>query len=607
MSLRLGAATLNQTPLAWKSNAENISKAINKAKAEGVDILCLPELCITSYGCQDMFLASWVSAKAVDTLIELLPETSGIAVTLGFPYWVDGKVYNCVALVHDQQIIGISAKQNLPGEGVYYEPRWFQRWPSGSKSTVKIADREVPFGDLVYDLMEIRIAFEICEDAWVEDRPACNYVDENIDLVLNPSASHFEYGKVKVREDLMIKSSAEFDCTYIYANQLGNEAGRLIYEGDLIIAQKGDILARGKHLSLSDLELISCEVDFKGENPALEPLKTRSKEEDLHSAATLALLDYLRKSGARGYTLSLSGGADSAMCAVLVGEMVKRGVSELGEAEFLKRINLDIEGSNVIGQVLTCVYQATKNSSDTTQNAASSLAEEIGAKYLEWNVDDEIAGAINKVQTGLGKEFSWESDDLALQNIQARMRSPFAWLLANAESKLLLTTSNRSEGDVGYATMDGDTAGGLAPIADLDKVFIRQWLGWAKDELGYKSLSNVLDQQPTAELRPLSENQTDEADLMSYQLLHEIELLALQEKLAPLEVWNRLQTNGWDKEESREGVIKFFRMWSYSQWKRERLAPSFHFDHFNIDPKTWMRFPILNSGFRDEITELLNS
>jgi NAD+ synthase (glutamine-hydrolysing) len=176
-------------------------------------------------------------------------------------------------------------------------------------------------------------------------------------------------------------------------------------------------------------------------------------------------------------------------------------------------------------------------------------------------------------------------------------------MLANVNRAVLLTTSNRSEGDVGYATMDGDTSGSLAPIAGLSKVFILQWLRWAEKNLGQSGLQHVNNLQPTAELRPLERNQTDEDDLMPYTVLAEIERHAIVERKSPPQVFQSMKDN-YDTELLKGWIRKFFRLWSANQWKRERIAPAFHLDDLNVDPRTWCRFPILSSGFAEEL-ELL--
>jgi NAD+ synthase (glutamine-hydrolysing) len=177
-------------------------------------------------------------------------------------------------------------------------------------------------------------------------------------------------------------------------------------------------------------------------------------------------------------------------------------------------------------------------------------------------------------------------------------------MLANIKRAVLLTTSNRSEGDVGYATMDGDTSGSLAPIAGLSKIFIIQWLQWAETELGYSALQAVNNLAPTAELRPLEKQQTDEADLMPYITLAEIERHAILLRKPPAQVYEAMKATYPDHVQLKNYIKKFFRLWAANQWKRERLAPSFHVDELNVDPRTWCRFPILSSGFKDELEEL---
>ncbi|HEY9153868.1 MAG TPA: NAD(+) synthase, partial [Opitutaceae bacterium] len=207
-----------------------------------------------------------------------------------------------------------------------------------------------------------------------------------------------------------------------------------------------------------------------------------------------------------------------------------------------------------------------------------------------------------------GRKLDWKTDDLVLQNIQARVRSPGIWMVANLQNALLLATSNRSEAAVGYATMDGDTSGGLSPVAGIDKAFLRQWLRWVEttgpDGLGpIPALNPVNEQAPTAELRPQESHQTDEDDLMPYLVLDAIEKAAIRDKQTPVEVFQRTLGEFPQHDRARIGiwVDRFFRLWCRNQWKRERYAPSFHLDDENLDPKTWCRFPILSGGYEHEL------
>jgi NAD+ synthase (glutamine-hydrolysing) len=176
---------------------------------------------------------------------------------------------------------------------------------------------------------------------------------------------------------------------------------------------------------------------------------------------------------------------------------------------------------------------------------------------------------------------------------------------------LLLSTSNRSEAAVGYATMDGDTAGGLAPIAGIDKAYLRRWLRWLElhgpEGVGaIPALAAVNVQAPTAELRPAAQNQTDEGDLMPYDLLDAIERAAIRDKRGPLEVYELMRASfpQYGAEALVAWIERFFKLFTRNQWKRERYAPSFHFDDENLDPKTWCRFPILSGGYARELAQL---
>ena len=184
-------------------------------------------------------------------------------------------------------------------------------------------------------------------------------------------------------------------------------------------------------------------------------------------------------------------------------------------------------------------------------------------------------------------------------------------MIANLRNALLLATSNRSEAAVGYTTMDGDTCGGLSPISGIDKAFLRQWLLWMEKSGPVETgnlpiLKLVIQQVPTAELRPEASHQTDETDLMPYELLDWIERAAIRDKQGPVDLYRlaRAQFPNYQPAQLSAWVIRFFQLWSRNQWKRERYAPSFHLDDENLDPKTWCRFPILSGSYQRELEEL---
>jgi NAD+ synthase (glutamine-hydrolysing) len=406
--VKVAAAALNQTPLDWEGNKQNILAAIRAARAEGVSILCLPELCITGYGCEDAFLAPATRETALDVLEEILPATEGIIVCLGLPLAFNKVTLNAVCLVASGKLLGFSAKRALAGDGIHYEPRWFKPWPQGKRVRTRIRGVEYPLGDVHFDCGGVRIGFEICEDAWIAERPGAELALDAVDVILNPSASHFAFGKRDVRRRLVLEGSRAFGVSYVYSNLLGNEAGRAIYDGDAMIATGGSIVAQARRFSFASYELVSAVVDveltrtrhgfltsfvphvdsersavyeeftYPELTPTLNQLPADGweaspeiKSEEFVRAMSLGLFDYLRKSRSRGFVVSLSGGADSATIACLVSLMSTLALSDLGEAGVRERLSYipGIErvstARELTGLLLTTAYQSTENTSSS--------------------------------------------------------------------------------------------------------------------------------------------------------------------------------------------------------------------------------------------------
>lgn len=653
--IKVAAAAVNQTPLDWDGNQRNLLDAIAAARQAGASLVCLPEMSIPGYNCEDAFLSGGTLRQSARVLHELLPFTSGLVVSVGLPVLHGNALFNCAALIVDGRIAGLVAKQHLAGDGIHYEPRWFRPWPAGLRATVELEGEHYPIGDLHFDVGGIRIGFEICEDAWVASRPGSRLAQKGIDVILNPSASHFAFGKIETRKRFVLEGSRAFSVSYVYANLVGNEAGRAIYDGGSLIASAGRMLAQGPRFSFASAAATTAVIDVDatrrvqaatgsftpdlhlqpGERidmpfvwadatpeawqPSAEAWESgpHVKEEEFTRAETLALFDYLRKSRSEGFVVSLSGGADSAACTLLAALSFERAAAELGLDGLRARLSY-VRGVDSIGSVeamkqrmLLTAYQATVNSSETTRDAARTIAGAAGATFYELDVDLFVDGYVSMIGKAIGRELGWVTDDVALQNIQARVRAPGIWLLANLRNSLLLATSNRSEAAVGYATMDGDTCGGLSPIAGIDKAFLRSWLRWLESAgpagmHPVPELAVVNRLVPTAELRPREQKQTDEDDLMPYPLLDAVERAAIRDKQTPLEIY-RLTRVAWPQYTAGQletWIARFFRLWSRNQWKRERYAPSFHLDDENLDPKTWCRFPILSGGFERELREL---
>ncbi len=281
--IHVGAAALNQTPLDWEVNLANIRQAIDLAKSREVSILCLPELAITGYGCEDAFFFSAIQEKALQILFELLPDTHGITVSVGLPIVHAGALFNASALLVDGELAGFVTKQRLAGDGIHYEPRWFKAWPSGCVAEIEINDKKYPIGDLLFDLDGIRLGFEICEDAWVANRPAAGHASQAVDIILNPSASHFAFGKAEIRERLVGEASRAFCVTYVYSNLLGNEAGRVVYDGQTLIGTQGQIVARGPRLSFQQVLVSDAVIDIDATR--MRRIQTASFEPELSSKA----------------------------------------------------------------------------------------------------------------------------------------------------------------------------------------------------------------------------------------------------------------------------------------------------------------------------------
>jgi NAD+ synthase (glutamine-hydrolysing) len=654
-AITIGAATLNQTPMDWEGNARSIRAAIAAAKEKGVGLLCLPEMCITGYGCEDAFLGPGLIAEAERTLLALLPDTKGIAVCVGVPVLCGGGLYNAVAMLVDGALLGFAAKQHLAGDGIHYEPRWFKPWPAGAVASTTIDAKAVPMGELVFDVGGLRVGFEICEDAWVAKRPGADLAALGVDVILNPSASHFAFGKFETRKRFVLEGSRAFAVTYVYTNLVGNEAGRVIYDGGSLIASCGELLAVGPRLHFRDMTLTTAVVDLsvtrmararsasfavrpEGDAhrtvvvpfafPAAEPAppppsapawetSPRLKEEEFTRAEALALFDYMRKSRTRGYVVSSSGGHDSAAVAILAALGIRFAHADLGTEAWRDRLAYIPWATSWTGpdqalpSILTTLYQATRQSGEVTRMAAREVAVACRSRHLELDVQPLVDSYLTAVSQGIGRPLDWNTDDLALQNIQARVRGPSAWLLANVEGKLLLTTSNRSEAAAGYATMDGDTCGGLAPIAGIDKAFLRTWLRWLCVEghaggAPITQLGAVVSQKSTPELRPTSARQVSEEDLMPFDVLDRIERLGVRDKLAPVDIFKRMHVERPDVAATTlvAWIERFFTLFARNQWKRERYAPSFHLDDENLDPRSWCRFPILSGGFGRELSEL---
>jgi len=665
-SAHVAAASLNQTVVDWSGNRSRILAAIAEAKRRGAGLLLLPELCIPGYSMGDRLPRRGTLSRSWASLKEICPATEGLVVLLGLPISHRDVLYNAVAVVANGRICGLVAKENLATGDVQYETRWYGAWAPDRQETF-IADdgEEVPIGRLLFQANGLgRFGIEICEDGWKGLRPGSTYALHGARLMLNPSASWFVMGKHRIRRDMVRQVSREDKLVYLYSSLLGCDATRLIFDGSLFIAAAGEILEEGRRFVFSEpMEMVDRVVDLDqlgqsrleegswrqqvddleeghfGPKPRLieiegeyacshatrppppywlegtvpevpDPslkwltdagllsrpiLETDLPYLELELALTMGLREYSKKSGIERFVLALSGGRDSAMVALLIHRMFQYdGVPQ----------------TEIPNRFFTA-YMGTDNSGTATQEAAAKLAAELSATHYDAGIQSAVDTHLQLMKALTGIELSWQdpAHDVPLQNVQARLRGSLIWMIANVKKGLLLSTSNKSEAAVGYTTMDGDTSGGLSPIADVPKSLIGQWLRWAAETHGYTAIDSVLNTPATAELRPIEQSQTDEDDLMPYDILDRLMYHFVQLGQDPLDMFKSLWPTVCDRyQQSPKAfaahVHKFVRLLCFSQWKRERFAISFRVTAFDLDPKTGFRFPAIQAPFTEELAEL---
>ncbi|MEN0065809.1 MAG: NAD(+) synthase [Myxococcota bacterium] len=672
LAAHVAAASLNQTVGDWEGNAARIRRAITEAKARGARLLVTPEMCIPGYSLGDRLMMrdtlerSWALLEAVKS------DTQGIVVMLGLPVRHRDVLYNVVAVVANGQIVGLVPKENLATGDVQYENRWFSGWPRGLVETIDLPDgRAIPIGTLLFTAEGIgKFGIEVCEDGWKGSRPGTLYALAGAHIVFNPSASWFVLGKHRRRRELVQQVSREDYVVYVYTSLLGCDATRLIFDGSTFIAFDGRTLKEGRRfLFAEDMEIIDEVVDLaalerlrmeegswrqqvenlqRGDygalpqlvsipgafttpapppavglywldrttpdpvDPSLDwlaeqgliaraPQASDIPHLELELALSMGLREYRRKCGIQGFTVALSGGRDSAMVALLAAQSLRYEQPHL-QGEALR---------DHIRERLVCAYLATDHSGSATENAAQGLAAQIGATYLRTAIQDAVDTHVRLAQDLTGTALSWSepSHDIALQNVQARLRGSLIWMVANLNGFLLLSTSNKSEAAVGYATMDGDTSGGLSPIADVPKSLVELWLRWAMNFHGLEALQAVVGIPATAELRPPERGQTDEADLMPFFVLDQLIYHFVQRGQSPIEMFRTLwpsMTGRYHGVPSRfaADIHKFVKLFCRAQWKRERFAISFRVAAFDLDPKTGFRFPPVQEPFTVELREL---
>lgn len=620
----------------YEGNAAILRQVIEEARNRSAHLLVTPELAISGYSLEDRVFWPHVCRYSWEALESLTDATRGIAVFVGLPVRIEDRLYNAAALLYDGAIRGLILKRNLPTYSIFYEGRHWSSWEDGVTRC-----HGIPAGDLVFELPFGRVSAEICEDLFAAESPAWDRVRAGAEIICNLSASPFAPLKSETRKHLVAVTASKLNVIYAYANLLGCDSSRLVFDGGNIIATPEGIIAEGPILSreytalqcavadldqvrrlrqenttwrqliraggsaLNGTERISCPgtwqpapvTTYAASMPrsfyipaAARPEKSAEDRalEELFNALVLGLRDYFEKVGVfRKFLVALSGGRDSALCLLMAVEAAQSLRTGADAAAWRERVE-------------TVYLPNARYSSAATLEAARALAEELNVPFRILPIDEEVA-----VAEKLAGEMAGGPDKvapLARQNLQARIRGAIMLNWANSVGGLVLVTSNLSEAAVGYSTTGGDNQGGYSPIANVPKTVVSRLLEYLARTRGIGALEKILALPPSAELAP---DQQDEKDLMPYVILDDLLHLYAAQRLALPDCWRVLSARypDHDPEQLRAWSADFARRFCASQWKRDQHPVALKVLPLDLDPKTGFRFPVSQSIER-ELREL---
>ncbi len=547
-------AQLNPTVGDVEGNAAKARAAREKARADGADLVVLPELFIAGYPPEDLVLKPAFQSACRAAVEGLARETAdgGPAMLIGSPWVEDGKLYNACALLDGGRIAAIRYKANLPNYGVFDEKRLFARGPAAGPVTVR----------------GVRVGVPICEDVWLEESEEYENVVECLaetgaEIIVVPNGSPYSRDKNDLRLSIAVARVTESGLPLIYLNQIGGQ-DELVFDGasfalnaDLSVAAQLPAFQE----SITTLRWSRTEAGWRCNGTIAPDL---DGDQGDYAACVLGLRDYVRKNGFPGVLLGISGGIDSALCAAIA-------VDALG-------------AERVRGVMLPFRFTAQVSVDD-----AARLSKALGIRHEVL----PIAPAVNGFEEILSKPFAGLPRDITEENLQARTRGTLLMAISNKTGTMVVTTGNKSEMSVGYATLYGDMNGGFNPIKDIYKteVFRLSTLrnSWkpegALGPIGEVIPPEIITRPPTAELR---ENQTDQDSLPPYDLLDAI-LERLVEREEPLA---SIVAAGFD----RETVARVDRLLNIAEYKRRQAAPGVKVTQKNFGRDR--RYPITNR-FRD--------
>jgi NAD+ synthase len=547
-SLKIALAQLNPVVGDVSGNADKVRKARQEAAALGADVLAFPELFIAGYPPEDLVLKPAFQAACRSAVEALAREsTSGPALLVGSPWVEDGKLYNAYALLAGGLIQALRYKVELPNYGVFDEKRVFVPGPMPGPILVK----------------GVRIGIPICEDIWGPEVVEC-LSETGGELLLVPNGSPYWRGKTEHRLNIAVARVVESGLPLIYLNMVGGQ-DELVFDGASFVLNAD----RSTGAQLATFRESVALTEWKREGGTWRcvggPITQQEEDEKTdYGACMLGLRDYVNKSGFKGVVLGLSGGIDSALCATMA-------VDALGKDR------------------VRCVMLPYRFTSKESLDDAARVAQALGCQYEALPIESAVLG----LEKSLAPAFAGRPRDVAEENLQARARGTILMAISNKFGLMVVTTGNKSEMSVGYATLYGDMNGGFNPIKDLYKTEVyrlsRLRNSWKPDDAlgpaGSIIPENIIVKAPTAELR---ENQKDQDSLPPYDMLDQI-LQRLVEREEPIAA---IVEAGFD----RDTVIKVDRMLNAAEYKRRQAAPGVKVTLKNFGRDR--RYPIVNR-FRD--------